>query len=79
MKKTDNVVVCFLGDGASNEGAFHESMNAAAIWNLPVIFACENNCTGFTHISLVTKIKDLAIRADAYGMPWEIVEGNECH
>jgi acetoin:2,6-dichlorophenolindophenol oxidoreductase subunit alpha len=78
MRKTDNVVVCFLGDGATNEGAFHESMNAAAIWNLPVIFACENNLYGAsTHISLVTKIKDLAVRADAYGMPWEIVEGND--
>jgi len=77
MRKTDNVVVCFFGDGASNEGAFHESMNAAAIWNLPVIFACENNLYGAsTHISQVTKIKDLAVRADAYGMPWEIVDGN---
>jgi TPP-dependent pyruvate/acetoin dehydrogenase alpha subunit len=78
MRKTDNVVVCFLGDGATNEGAFHESMNAAAIWNLPVIFACENNLYGAsTHISQVTKIKDLAVRADAYGMPWEIVDGND--
>jgi TPP-dependent pyruvate/acetoin dehydrogenase alpha subunit len=78
MRKTDNVVVCFFGDGASNEGAFHESMNAAAIWNLPVIFACENNLYGAsTHINKVTKIRDLAIRADAYGMPWEIVDGND--
>ena len=78
MRKTDNVVVCFLGDGATNEGAFHESMNAAAIWNLPVIFACENNLYGAsTHINKVTKIKDLAVRADAYGMPWEIVDGND--
>jgi TPP-dependent pyruvate/acetoin dehydrogenase alpha subunit len=78
MRKTDNVVVCFFGDGASNEGSFHESMNAAAIWNLPVVFACENNLYGAsTHINLVTKIKDLAVRADAYGMPWEIVDGND--
>jgi acetoin:2,6-dichlorophenolindophenol oxidoreductase subunit alpha len=78
MRKTGNVVVCFLGDGATNEGAFHESMNAAAIWNLPVIFACENNLYGAsTHINKVTKIKDLAVRADAYGMPWEIVDGND--
>jgi TPP-dependent pyruvate/acetoin dehydrogenase alpha subunit len=78
MRKTDNVVVCFFGDGATNEGAFHESMNAAAIWNLPVIFACENNLYGAsTHINKVTKIKDLAVRADAYGMPWEIVDGND--
>jgi acetoin:2,6-dichlorophenolindophenol oxidoreductase subunit alpha len=78
LRKTDNVVVCFLGDGATNEGAFHESMNAAAIWDLPVIFACENNLYGAsTHINKVTKIRDLAIRADAYGMPWEVVEGND--
>jgi acetoin:2,6-dichlorophenolindophenol oxidoreductase subunit alpha len=78
MRKTNNVVVCFLGDGATNEGSFHESMNAAAIWNLPVIFACENNLYGAsTHITKVTKIKDLAVRADAYGMPWEIVDGND--
>jgi acetoin:2,6-dichlorophenolindophenol oxidoreductase subunit alpha len=78
MRKSGNVVVCFLGDGATNEGAFHESMNAAAIWNLPVIFACENNLYGAsTHINKVTKIKDLAPRAEAYGMPWEIVDGND--
>lgn len=77
MRKTDNVVVCFFGDGASNEGAFHESLNAAAIWNLPIIFACENNLYGAsTHINKVTKIKDLATRADAYGIPWEIIDGN---
>lgn len=77
MRKTDNVVVCFLGDGATNEGAFHESMNAAAIWSLPIVFACENNLYGAsTNINLVTKIKDLAVRGDAYGMPWEIVDGN---
>lgn len=78
MRKTDNVVVCFFGDGACNEGAFHEAMNAAAIWNLPVIFACENNLYGAsTHINQVTKIKDLAERGAAYGIPSEIVDGND--
>lgn len=78
MRKTDNVVVCFLGDGASNEGAFHEAMNAAAIWDLPVIFACENNLYGAsTHIRQVTRIKDLAERGAAYGIPSEIVDGND--
>jgi len=78
MRKTDNVIVCFFGDGATNEGAFHESMNAAAIWNLPVIFACENNLYGAsTHINQVTKIADLAVRGDAYGIPSEIVDGND--
>lgn len=78
MRKTTNVVVCFLGDGASNEGAFHEAMNAAAIWDLPVIFVCENNLYGAsTHINQVIKIKDLADRAAAYGMPGEVVDGND--
>ncbi len=78
MRKTDNVVVCFFGDGASNEGAFHEAMNAAAIWNLPVIFACENNLYGAsTHINQVIKIRDLAERGAAYGIPAEIVDGND--
>lgn len=78
MRKTDNVVVCFFGDGASNEGAFHEAMNAAAIWDLPVIFACENNLYGAsTHIRQVTRIRDLAERGAAYGIPSEIVDGND--
>jgi len=78
MRKTDNVVVSFFGDGASNEGAVHESMNAAAIWNLPVIFVCENNLYGAsTHINQVIKIKDLAERSVSYGMPGEVVDGND--
>ena len=78
MRKTDNVVVCFLGDGASNEGAFHESMNAASIWNLPVIFVCENNLYGAsTHITQVIKIENIADRAAGYGMPGEVVDGND--
>jgi pyruvate dehydrogenase E1 component alpha subunit len=78
MRKTDNVVVCFLGDGASNEGAFHESMNAASIWNLPVIFVCENNLYGAsTHITQVIKIENIADRATGYGMPGEVVDGND--
>lgn len=78
MRKTDNVVVCFFGDGASNEGAFHEALNAAAIWNLPVIFACENNFYGAsTHVRKVMKIENIAERAAAYGMPGEVVDGND--
>jgi TPP-dependent pyruvate/acetoin dehydrogenase alpha subunit len=78
MRKTDNVVVCFLGDGACNEGAFHEGLNAAAIWNLPVIFACENNLYGAsTAIMKMIKVKDIAERAAAYGMPGEVVDGND--
>lgn len=78
MRKTDNVVVCFFGDGASNEGAFHEGLNAAAIWNLPVIFACENNLYGAsTRVDKVMKLENIADRAVAYGMPGEMVDGND--
>jgi len=78
MRKTDNVCVAFLGDGASNEGAVHESMNGAAIWKLPVIFALENNLYGAsTRITDTTCIKDLAERGAAYGIPAEIVDGND--
>ena len=78
MRGTANVCVAFLGDGATNEGAVHESMNGAAIWNLPVIFAIENNLYGAsTPISLVAKLKDLARRGDAYGIPWEVADGND--
>lgn len=78
MKKTDNVVVCFFGDGASNEGAFHEALNGASIWDLPIVFACENNQYGAsTHIKKVINIENIADRAAAYGIPGEIVDGND--
>jgi len=78
MRKTDNVVIVFFGDGASNEGAFHEGLNGAAIWNLPVIFVCENNLYGAsTPISTTCKIKNIADRAAAYGIPGEVVDGND--
>jgi pyruvate dehydrogenase E1 component alpha subunit len=78
MRKTRNVVVAFFGDGASNEGAFHEGANAAALWDLPVILACENNLYGAsTPYSKTSKVKDIADRAAAYGMPSEIVDGQD--
>lgn len=78
MRKTDQVVVCFLGDGATNEGSFHESLNAASIWNLPIVFTCENNLYGAsTRIDKVINIRNIADRAAAYGMPGEIVDGND--
>ena len=77
-RKTDNVVVCFFGDGASNEGAFHEGINGAAIWNLPVIFVCENNLYGgSTAVQATMKIADIAERAAAYGIHGEVVDGND--
>jgi pyruvate dehydrogenase E1 component alpha subunit len=78
MKKTDLVSVSFFGDGAANEGAWHESLNAAAIWNLPVIFVCENNLYGAsTSFKTVFKINQVADRANAYGIPGIVVDGND--
>ncbi len=74
--KTDRVVGCFFGDGATNEGAFHEGVNMAAIWDLPVVFVCENNLYGAsTHVSRVTKLKHIADRAAGYDIPGETVDG----
>jgi len=79
MKKKDNVVVCFFGDGATNEGSFHETMNAAAIWKLPVIFVCENNqYSATTAISMVCNMENPAAdRAPSYRIPAEVVDGND--
>ncbi len=75
-RKSKQVSVVFFGDGASNEGAFHESMNLAAVWQLPVVFVCENNLYGFsTHYRRVMKIEDIADRASGYGMPGVVVDG----
>jgi TPP-dependent pyruvate/acetoin dehydrogenase alpha subunit len=70
------IAVAFFGDGAANEGVFHESLNLAAVWKLPVVFACENNLYGFsTHYRRVTAVEDIARRAAAYDMPGEVVDG----
>jgi TPP-dependent pyruvate/acetoin dehydrogenase alpha subunit len=77
MRKTDRVAVCFFGDGGANEGAFHEALNMAAIWSLPVIFVCENNLYGAsTHVSKVVRVKQISERAAAYGIPGVTVDGN---
>ena len=73
---TKDVAVAFFGDGASNEGVFHESLNLASAWKLPVIFVCENNLYGFsTHYRRVTNIEDIADRGVAYGMPGVVADG----
>ncbi len=78
LQRKKNVCVAFFGDGASNEGAFHEGVNAAAVWDLPVILVCENNLYGAsTPYSRTSKVKDVAIRAAGYGMPGEIVDGQD--
>jgi len=72
-----DVAVCFFGDGANNEGAFHESLNIAAVWKLPVIFVCENNQYGMSvSTARSTAVKDVATRAIAYAMPGVTVDGN---
>jgi TPP-dependent pyruvate/acetoin dehydrogenase alpha subunit len=77
-RKTGNIVACFFGDGASNIGTFHEGINMAAIWNLPVVFVCENNKYGAsTAIEKVTKVPRIADRAVAYGIPGYTVDGND--
>ncbi len=75
-KNTGKVVVCFFGDGASNEGTFHESLNIASLWHLPVIFLCDNNLYGAsTRISMVLPTENVADRAPAYSIPGVVVDG----
>ncbi len=72
----DRVAVCFFGEGATNEGAFHEGLNFAAVQRLPIVFACENNLYGAsTSFSAVSLVEDVAARASAYGVPARIVDG----
>jgi len=76
---TGQVTVCFFGDGATNIGAFHEALNLAAVWALPVVFICENNqYMEYTAIETVTAVKHPAAdRAPAYGLTPQIVDGND--
>ncbi|MBV8199079.1 MAG: thiamine pyrophosphate-dependent dehydrogenase E1 component subunit alpha, partial [Acidobacteria bacterium] len=78
LRGLDRVAVSFFGDGAANIGAVHEGINLAAVKAAPVIFVCENNLyAASTHIALTSKVTDLAQRAAAYGIPGEIVDGND--
>jgi TPP-dependent pyruvate/acetoin dehydrogenase alpha subunit len=78
MLKNGRVSLCFFGDGASNEGTFHESLNISAIWKLPVIFLCENNGYAITTAATYSiAVKDIARRADGYGIPGEVVDGQD--
>jgi len=75
-RKTNQIAVSFFGDGAVNEGAFHEALNLAAVWKLPVVFVCENNMYGFsTHYRRVTPVESIAEKAAAYGMQGVTVDG----
>jgi TPP-dependent pyruvate/acetoin dehydrogenase alpha subunit len=78
MQDSDQIALCFFGDGASNTGSFHEGLNLAAVWKLPVVFLCENNQYGETMpISKAIAIQDIASRSIAYGMPGSVVDGND--
>ncbi len=78
LRGEDHVVACFFGDGATNEGAFHEAVNLAAIWKLPVVFICENNKYGMSFSTEKSMAVDtIAERASAYGIPGVSVDGND--
>lgn len=78
MRGTDQVCLAFFGDGGANTGAFHEALNLAAIWKLPVIFLCENNHYAvLTSIRRSTAVENIADRAAAYGMPGVVVDGQD--
>jgi len=76
LRGTDQVVLCFFGDGAVNEGAFHEALNVSALWDLPVVFIIENNRYGMgTPLDRASSVKDLYQRGSAYGIPRREVNG----
>ena len=78
MQGNGRVALCFFGDGASSEGTFHESLNLAAIWKLPVIYFCENNGYAIsTRASETISVKDIADRAAGYGIPGHVVDGQD--
>jgi pyruvate dehydrogenase E1 component alpha subunit len=78
MQRIERVVVCFFGDGASNEGTFHEALNLASVWKLPVLFVCINNQYGMSmNVRRSMNVEDIAVRASAYGMPSRSVDGND--
>ncbi len=78
MQNKNNVVVCWSGDAATNEGTFHEALNLASVWKLPVLFVVENNLYGISVPQWQsTSVKDISVRAKAYDMPGETVDGND--
>jgi pyruvate dehydrogenase E1 component alpha subunit len=77
-RKDGKVTVCFFGDGAVNVGPFHESLNMASIWKLPVVYVCENNQYAMsTSVQKATAVRDIAVRGQSYDMPGVVVDGND--
>ena len=78
LSGSDNIVACFFGDSASNQGTFHEALNMASLWQLPVVFICENNLYGISvRQDRHQHITNIADRAVAYGMPGEVADGTD--
>jgi len=78
LKKSDQVVICFMGDGAVNQGTFHESLNMASIWKLPVVFIIENNLYAMsTPVRDVVNITNLSERSQSYGFEGKTIDGND--
>lgn len=78
MKKDNRITLCYAGDGATNEGSFHESLNMASIWDLPVVFFIENNKYGMSgNINEMTNIENISVRAKSYGIPGITIDGND--
>src|ERR1700756_339772 len=78
LQGVDRVTLCFFGDGAANQGTFHESLNLAAIWDLPVVYVCENNGYGeLTPASHAISVERVSVRAAGYGIPGVTVDGQD--
>ena len=76
--KSNHITVGFFGDGATNGGNFHESLNLASVWDLPLIFVCVNNLYGMsTHINRSMNVEDISVRAKGYGMKGISIDGND--
>lgn len=76
MQGTGQICICSFGDGASNGGHFHEALNLAALWRLPIVFVCENNRYGVSvSVEKSTAVADIAVRSVAYGIPGDVVDG----
>ncbi len=78
MKQLNEICISIFGDGAANEGVFHETLNMAALWKLPVLYVCENNKYGMSmDVARASAKLPIAQRADGYGIPWHYIDGND--